>query len=100
MRLAQLAALCLLTALLGCSNSGPAPVTVTPAPTPAKKILEEIGTTGEITSGIMEVDSAVNDLRATDAAKADKISKEMEALRAAKTPDEVKAKAKAIASQL
>ena len=99
MRFAHLMILLFMAAALGC-NSGPPPQTVTPAPTPAKKILEEVATTGQITSGIMEVDSAVNDLRAKDATKADKLMKELEALRSAKSPDEVKAKAKAIADQL
>lgn len=99
MRIGMMFSLMLVAFLLGCSNE-PAPVTQTPGPPPVKAALEQIANTGEMGSGMMEVEQGLNELKKTDAAKADKLLKEYSELQLAKDPADVKAKAKAMADQL
>jgi hypothetical protein len=99
MRFGLTLALVLMGFAAGCSNET-APVTVTPGPPPVKAMLEDVAKTGELGSGMMEVESALNDMKATDPAKADKLLKEFAELQQASGPDEIKAKAKAMADQL
>ena len=98
MRLGKLIAVGLLALLLGCSNE-PAPVSVTPVASPAKGVLEEYAKTGEMGSGILEVQTAVDNMKQTDAAKAAKLDGELQALQKETDKEKVKAKAKALADQ-
>ena len=99
MRIGMIFSLLLVAFLTGCSNE-PAPVTQTQGPPPVKAALEHIANTGEMGSGMMEVENGLNELKKTDAAKADKLLKEFADLQAAKDPETVKSKAKAMADQL
>lgn len=99
MRIGMICALLLAGFLVGCSNE-PAPVATPAGPPPVKAALEQIATTGEMGSGMMEVENGLNELKKTDAAKADKLLKEFAELQSAQDPAEVKAKAKAMADQL
>ncbi|MBI2477965.1 MAG: hypothetical protein HYV60_04760, partial [Planctomycetia bacterium] len=86
----------LLGFVIGCSSEPPA-VSVTPTPSPVKAMLEDLANTGEMGSGMMDIESGLNALKQTDAAKADKLLKEYAELQAAAGPEEIKAKAKAMA---
>jgi len=99
MRIGLIFSLLFVALFLGCSNE-PAPVTQTPGSPPVKAALEQIATTGEMGSGMMEVEQGLNDLKKTDAAKADKLLKEFAELQTASDPETVKTKAKAMADQL
>ena len=80
----------------------PGPVRVRPvAPlVSAKAAMEAAAANGQITSGLDDVQAAFEELKAADPEKGEKLLKELEELQKARSPDEVKAKAKAIASQL
>jgi hypothetical protein len=98
MRFGKAIAVVLSIALLGCSRE-PAPVPVTTTVSPAKPVLEEISNTGQLGSGIMEVETAIEGMKKTDAAKAEKLSKELQDLRAETDEAKIKTKAKALADQ-
>jgi len=99
MRLRMMIALLFMGYVIGCSSE-PAAVDVKPVASPAKALLEEVAKTGELGSGAMDIDTALNKMKSTDGAKADKLLKEFGELKTAKSPDEVKSKAKAMADQL
>jgi hypothetical protein len=48
----------------------------------------------------MDVQNDLDAMKATDPAKADKLAKELDALQKSKDPNQIKSKAKAMASQL
>ena len=66
----------------------------------AKIVLNEIGESGVVGSGVMLIESGIDTLRETDAAKADALAKSLEELQGLKDPAAIKAKAKEMASQL
>ena len=62
-----------------------------------KQALENVAETGE---GLGEARGVLESLKEIDAAQADRISKDLDALEALSSPDEKKAKAKEIADKL
>ena len=99
MRFLVFLAALLMSVALGC-NSGPESVDVTPPASPGKAVLEDIANTGEISSGIMELDTVVADVKAKDPAKGEKLAKELDELKSLRDPAQIKAKAKSMADQL
>ncbi len=97
-----LGVLVLATLVLGCSQ-GSRPVRVQ-GPSPAenaKKALQEVVNTGEVGSGLADVDTYLTDLKKTDAAKADALQKDLTALQASGgKADQAKAKAKEMMDKL
>lgn len=91
-------------AMLSFVGCGPASVTsepVTPAPPPAAKaMLTELASSGELGSGAESIRAALEELKATDAAKGEDLLKDMDQLEKMTDPSKVKAKAKAMADKL
>lgn len=89
--------------ICGCSGGDHA-VKVEPAkvaPTQSLKAgLNDIAQSGELGSGVETLDEEVEKLRATDAAKADELAKEMETLKSLNNPAKIKAQAKKMADSL
>lgn len=90
--------------LIGCGGSGgkpPAPPSPSAAAAAAKAALLGVAESGQIGSGMMSVTDYIDSLKATDAKKAEELSKEMQQLgKLSATPDALKAKAKEIADKL
>jgi len=88
---------------VGCSGRS-APIPVTPpqqtSAAAAKAALKEIADSGQVGSQLMTVRENVEKLKGSDPAKADALLKEVDELGAARTPDAVKAKAKAMMDKL
>lgn len=99
MQLGKFIAVLLFALSIGCNNE-PSPVTVSPGPPPVKAMLEDLSQTGEMSSGISEIDAALTEMKSTDPAKAEKLLKELDELRSATSADDIKTKAKAMADQL
>lgn len=71
---------------------------VAPAgPPPVKAMLEGVAQTGELGSGAMEIREGIEKL---DGPKAEELKNDLAELEKATTPEEVKAKAKAMADKL
>jgi hypothetical protein len=103
MRFAKsLSALLLLAALIGCGAVGDSPVNVTPPPSTdqIKTVLNEVVQSGQLGSGGMTIESEIEKIRATDAAKADALKKDYDELKAAADPNTAKAKAQQMMSKL
>jgi hypothetical protein len=104
MKQAKLLSLVLFAAMLGCTGGAnmPPPENVTPIDpmVGAKATLTAVAKDGQISSGLEEVQAAFENLKATDAAKGEKLINELGELQKASSPDEIKAKAKAIVDQL
>jgi uncharacterized protein YycO len=66
----------------------------------AKSALKDMVSSGQTGSQIMMVTESVQEIKKTDAAKGDALLKDLDELNKAKTPDEVKAKAKAMIDKL
>lgn len=92
----------LATLALGCSQ-GSRPVRMQ-GPSPAenaKKALQEVVDTGQVGSGLTDVETYLAELKKTDAGKADALLKEFGDLQSSSAkPDEAKAKAKAMIDKL
>lgn len=91
---------CLLVAgFAGCG--GPKKESVTPPPpTPAKALLSDVATTGELGSGASSIRDALTAMKATDGAKADELLKDLDELETMSDQTKLKAKAKAMADKL
>lgn len=96
-RIIVVAIMCVMA--LGC-NPGPKTEEVTPMANPAKRALEGIAQSGEMTSGMVEVEGELANLKQTDPAKGEKLMKEYDELKVMSDPAQIKAKAKAMADQL
>jgi hypothetical protein len=101
MRYAMCLAAILLIVAVGCGGHvATEAVEQTQGGSAAKGTLEEIGNTGVLTSGLMEVQNELDAMKTTDAGKADKLQKELDELQKARDPSQIKSKAKAMAAQL
>lgn len=91
-----------LLAVVGC-GSQPAPIAVTPVETSpadtARAVLEGIAESGEVGSGVDELRTALEELKQTDAAKADALLTDLSALEAA-SGEAAKAKANEMLGKL
>lgn len=88
--------------LVGCGGS-PSVTTeaVTPPPPPAAKaLLTDVAGSGELGSGAETIRQALEELKATDAAKAEGLLKELGEMEVMSDPNKIKAKAKAMADKL
>ena len=91
-----------LVALLGCQ---PESVSVDqpdalPAAENAKAMLEGVAETGELGSGAMELRESLEEIKQTDAAKADPLLADLDALESLADPAAIKAKAKEMLDKL
>ena len=87
---------------VGCTKSAPAPAPsaqTAPSADRAKAALQDVVNTGQITSGLDDVQTYLTELKKTDAAKADPLLKEFNALQS-RSGEQAKAKAKEILSKL
>ena len=66
----------------------------------AKKILESIAQSGELTSEVMSIQEELEKLKETDEAKATALLNDLNALQAMTKPQEIKQKAKEMAGKL
>jgi len=91
----------LAVSLAGCNRSGSPSAAPAPTTAAAKAALLDVAKSGQIGSGMMAVQDYVENLKATDAAKAEQLAKELQQLgKLSATPDALKAKAKEIADKL
>lgn len=67
-------------AIVGCGGTSSIPVKDQAAPDQVKMALQTVADTGEIDSGIMVVQEQLEVMKATDAAKADELLKDLEEL--------------------
>ena len=88
--------------VVGCDKrGGSTAASKPPDATAAKAVLDEVAKTGQIGSGFLTVTDYVEYLKKTDSAKAEALSKEVEAMnKLSNSPDALKAKAKEIAGKL
>ena len=91
-------------AMLGCGSGGPGPLDsdaqVDDLVEGIKSTLEGIAQDGQMGEAFGEVRGMTDELKTIDSEKGGSISKDLDALEALSTPDEIKAKAKEIASKL
>jgi Arc/MetJ-type ribon-helix-helix transcriptional regulator len=84
----------------GNPGSAPPPGSASASP-PVKAMLEDLAKTGELGSGTEAIQQAIEALKATDAAKADELSKDFADLqKSSNNPAQVKTKAAAMAAKL
>lgn len=92
-----------LAALAGLAGCG-APVESTsvtpPAAPPAKAMLMEVASSGELGSGASLIRDSLTELHATEPAKADELLKDLDQLEGMGDSAKIKAKAKAMADKL
>ena len=89
-------------AMVGCSG-GRGGVSVEPsaaAPSEAKTLLEEMAESGEVGSAVMVIRESLEQLKQTDAAKADGLLSDLDELESMSDLEAVKAKAKEMADKL
>lgn len=90
--------------VLGCGSGASAPPDADEAAAglldSVKSALQDVADSGEIGEAFGEARGMTEELKETDASKADSILKDLDALEALTTPDERKAKAKEIISSL
>ena len=87
--------------MVGCGG-GPTsePIAAPAAPPPLKQVFLNIAEAGEVSSAGMEARNQIEELRKTDAAKADEMAKGLAELERLQTPAQVKAKATELANKL
>lgn len=73
---------------------------VQPAGASAKKMLESIAQSGELTSEVMSIQEELEKLKSTDEAKATALLSDLTALQALNNPQQIKQKAKEMADKL
>jgi hypothetical protein len=99
----RIAAAFLLASVVGCGAvTDDAPKTVTP-PTSTeaiKAVLTDLAATGQMSSGVMTLETEIEKIRATDAAKADALKASYEELKAMNNPAQIKTKAQEMLSKL
>jgi|GEM_PF-1093692 len=93
--------LVLMAALTGCGGANIPEVSVTPpAASPVKALLMDVANTGELGSGASLIRDGLEEMKATDPAKASVLLEELTVLEGLEDPAEIQAKAKAIADKL
>jgi hypothetical protein len=93
----------LLSSIVGCGAvTDDQPKTVTPpSSTEAiKAVLNDLAQTGQMSSGVMTLETEIEKLRPTDAAKADKLKQDYEQLKTLNNPAQIQAKAKEMLTKL
>jgi hypothetical protein len=103
MRIAMLLAVMLsIASLVGCGAVADHPVSVTPpvSTDSIKAALNDVIKTGELGSGGSSLEMDIEQIRSTDAAKADALKKAYDELKASADPGKRKAKAQEMMSKL
>lgn len=91
----------LLAGAIGCGGANIPETPVTPsAPPPVKAVLMDVANSGELGSAASTIRENLETMKATDAVKADALLNELTELEGLTDPDEIKAKASAMAEQL
>lgn len=91
----------LLAGAIGCGAASVPETAVTPsAPPPAKAVLMDVANSGELGSTADVLRENLEAMKATDSVKAEALLNELKELESLTDPDEVKAKASAMAEQL
>lgn len=88
-----------LLVMLGCGN-GETVQSVTPPTNQAKQVLESVAQTGILDSGMVIVQEELEAMKATDAAKAEALLKDLDQLQKMSDAPRIKAKAKEMAGKL
>lgn len=88
-----------LLVMLGC-GSGETVQSVTPPTNQAKPVLESVSQTGVVDSGLVVVREELEKMKATDAAKAEGLLKDLDQLERMTDVARIKAKAKEMAAKL
>ncbi|MEN6495028.1 MAG: hypothetical protein ABFD16_12185 [Thermoguttaceae bacterium] len=88
-----------LSVVLGC-GSGERVQSVEPPKNQSKTVLESVAQTGILNSGIMVVKEELEQMKATDAAKAEGLLKDLDQLEKMKGAAQIKTKAKEMAAKL
>lgn len=86
--------------LLGCGGGVSSTSVTPPPPPPAKAMLDEVATSGQLGSGASMIRDSLESLKASDAAKAEALLKELDELETMSDAAKIKAKAKAMADKL
>ena len=93
--------LLLLAGSIGCGAANIPETAVTPTPPPpVKAILMDVANSGELGSTASTVRENLEAMKATDSVKADSLLTELTELEGLTDPDQIKAKAAAMAEQL
>lgn len=93
--------LLLVAGTIGCGAASLPETAVTPTPPPpVKAILMDVANSGELGSTASTLRENLEAMKATDSAKAESLLNELTELEALEDPDEIKAKASAMAEQL
>jgi hypothetical protein len=103
MRLLRGLILVVAVAMVGCEGEKAVKVQPSVAPTgtaAAKAVLQEIAQSGQLGSGVMQLREGLEQLKQTDAAKGDALLADLKELEATSDPEQVKAKAQAMADKL
>jgi len=99
-----LLALCLLCCGLACGcGNGTVDVeseSVDPSGVSAKKMLEDIAESGQLSSDVMSIQEELEKLKSTDEAKGQALLDDLTALQALSSPQQIKQKAKEMADKL
>jgi len=91
----------LLAGAIGCGGANIPETAVTPLPpSPVKALLMDVANSGELGSTASTVRENLEAMKATDSVKADSLLNELTELEGLTDPDEIKAKASAMAEQL
>jgi hypothetical protein len=87
--------------IAGCGPGQTPAETVTPVTPPAAKAqLTDVANSGELGSSASAIRESLEALKATDSAKADELLNDLTALEGLADPNQIKAKAKAMADKL
>lgn len=100
MRYLQILALLFAAATFGCGGEGATSVEVEAPNAQIQAALADVAESGQIDSGIMLVREQLEMMRETEAAKADDLLKDLDALEGMSSPGSIKAKAKEMLSKL
>lgn len=89
-----------MVAVLGCQASETTTTVEEPGQEQIKPALEAVAQSGVIDSSLMVVREEAEAMKATDAAKAEELLKDLDELEALSDPEQIKAKAKEMAGKL
>lgn len=92
----------LIAGVVGCGSVSDSPTAVTAPPSTEsiKAALTDVAQTGQLGSGGMTLEQEIENLRASDAAKADALKKDYDQLKGMTNPAQAKAKAQEMLGKL
>lgn len=94
--------LVLVASLVGCDRGSvnPVPVDAESPDFDAKRILERVALTGRLSGDYTEMPNVIEQIRAVDPGRADKLRGQVDELSRLRKPEDIKARAQAILSEL